>query len=65
MRLYIIKIKGANVWQNLLLENKLVYENGDIIHCDNVFFRKKDANRHLQCFEYKEFFEVKGLTIDK
>lgn len=65
MRAYTIKHKGATIWQNLMLEQHIALSNKDIIYAGLLFFRKKDAEKYLQIFKYKEFYEVVGMTLDQ
>ena len=65
MRAFIIKFKGKTIWQNMLIEHKLTFNDGYEIYAGTLFFRKKDAKKYLNTFEYKEFYEVVGATIDK
>jgi len=70
MRAYIIKFKGKTIWQNMLKENmlkehKFTFDDGEEIYAGTLFFRKTDAKKYLNTFEYKEFWEVIGVTIDK
>lgn len=61
MRAYTIKHKGATILQNITMEFLQEHE----LYVGMIFFRKKDAMQYINTFEYKQFFEVIGLTIDK
>ena len=66
MRAYIIKFKGKTIWQNMLIEHKLTFNDGYETYVGTLFFRKTDAKKYLNTFfENKEFYEVVGVTIDK
>jgi hypothetical protein len=65
MRIYIIKHKGANIWQNTVTEQRIKINNEIEILAGYSFFRKKDALKYLKTFKYSEFFEVVGCTVDK
>jgi hypothetical protein len=65
MRIFIIKNKGANIWQNFVTEKQLTFNDEVKILVGYVFFRKKDALKYLKTFKYSEFFEVVGCTVDK
>jgi hypothetical protein len=65
MRLFIIKHKGANGFQNFVTEKQLTFNDEVKILVGYVFFRKKDAEKYLKTFKYSEFFEVVGCTVDK
>ena len=65
MRAYIIKFKGKTILRNMLTEHKLTFNDGYEIYARTLFFRKTDAKKYLNTFEYKEFYEVVGVTIDK
>jgi len=65
MRAYIIKFNGKTILRNMLTEHKLTFNDGYEIYAGTLFFRKTDAKKYLNTFEYKEFYEVVGVTIDK
>ena len=65
MRAYIVKFKGKTIWQNMLIECKFTFNDGDEIYAGTLFFRKKDANKYLETLSNKHFYEVVGVTIDK
>lgn len=65
MRAYTIKHTGKSIWQNIVFEKELTFADGDKIFCGYLFFRKKDAKKYLESFEYKDFYEVVGLTVDR
>jgi hypothetical protein len=65
MRAYIIKHIGKTNWGNMLFESEITFTNKKIIHTGILFFRKKDAKLYLETFEYKEFYEVVGVMIEK
>jgi len=65
MRAYIIKRTGKTIWQNMLIDRKFVIDDKDVLYVGNLFYRKKDANKYLDTFEHKKYFEVVGVTIDK
>ena len=65
MRAYTIKHKGAMIWQNMSIDHSIEYSDNDKCYVSNLFFRKKDAQRYLESFKYKEFYEVIGVTFDK
>jgi len=64
MRVYLIKRKGKNQWYNINFDRELVFSDNEKIHAGLFFIRKKDANKYLQTFSYKELFEVVGATLD-
>ena len=61
MRAFTIKHKGATILQNMTMEFHQEHE----LYIGIIFFRRKDAIKYLNTFEYKKFYEVIGLTIDK
>lgn len=65
MRGYVIKRTGANIPQNLIHESTIGLSDKTILYASYLFFRKKDAAKYLNTFEYKEFFEVIGVTFDE
>jgi hypothetical protein len=65
MRIFIIKYKGANIWQNFVTEKQLTFKDEVKILTGYFFFRKKDAEKYLKTFEYSEFFEVVGCGVDQ
>jgi hypothetical protein len=65
MRAFAIKHIGKTIWQNLILDRELKFSNNDRVYAGLLFFRKKDAQKYLETFEYKQFYEVIGITIDK
>jgi len=65
MRVYLIKHKGASIWQNMHINRKITLSNGNEIYCGLVFFRKKDAQAYLNTLDYKEYSEVIAATVDK
>ena len=38
MRAYIIKFKGKTIWQNMLIEHKLTFNDGYEIYAGTLFF---------------------------
>lgn len=65
MRAFVIKHRGKTIWQNMTFERELTFSDNTKIYAGLLFFRKKDAKKYLETFEYKEFYEVVGVTIDK
>lgn len=65
MRAFIIKRRGKTIWQNMILDRVLTFSDEDKIYVGLLFFRKKDAKKYLDTFQYKEYYEVIGVTIDK
>ena len=65
MRVFIIKHKGATIWQNMYFDKEIVFSNGNKINAGKLFFRKKDAEAYLKALEHNEFYEVVGATVDK
>jgi len=65
MRAYTIKHQGKTIWQNMQFDREISFSDGDKIFAGLLFFRKKDAKKYLETFEYKQFYEVVGVTIDK
>lgn len=65
MRAFIIKRRGKTIWQNMMLDRVLTFSDEDKIYVGLLFFRKKDAKKYLDTFQYKEYYEVIGVTIDK
>ena len=49
----------------MVFDRELTFSDGDKIYAGLVFFRKKDAEKYLQTFDYKEYYEVIGATVDK
>ena len=65
MRVFLIKHKGATIWQNMFFDREFTFSNNNKIYSGILFFRKKDAEAYLETLEYKEFYEVVGATVDK
>ena len=65
MRVYLIKHKGATIWQNMFFDREFTFSDNKKINSGILFFRKKDAEAYLKTLEYKEFYEVVGATVDK
>ena len=65
MRAYTIKRQGKTICQNMQFDREISFSDGDKIFAGLLFFRKKDAKKYLETFEYKRFYEVVGVTIDK
>ena len=65
MRVFIIKHKGASIWQNMYFDKEITFSDGNKINVSKLFFRKKDAEAYLKALEYNEFYEVVGATVDK
>lgn len=65
MRVFIIKHKGATIWQNMYFNEEITFSDGNKINVGKLFFRKKDALAYLKALEYNEFYEVAGATVDK
>ena len=65
MRAFAIKHKGKSIWQNMMFDRKLTFSDGGDVFAGLLFFRKKDAKKYLDTFQYKEFYEIIGVTIDK
>lgn len=65
MRAFIIKHKGKSIWQNMLFDREITFSDKDKVFAGLLFFRKKDAKKYLETFEYKQFYEIVGVTIDK
>ena len=65
MRAFIIKHTGKSICQNMMFDRELSFSDGEKVFAGLLFFRKKDAKKYLETFQYKEFYEVIGVTIDK
>lgn len=65
MKIYIIKHKGANTFQNLTLDFKVEFSNNEIIYAGRYFWRKKDAKTYLKTYAYPEFYEVVGCELEQ
>lgn len=65
MRAFTIKRRGKTIWQNMMFDRVLTFSDEDKIYVGLLFFRKKDAKKYLDTFQYKEYYEVIGVTIDK
>ena len=66
MRAYTIKHKGKTIWQNMVFDREITFSDNSGIYAGLMFLRKKDAKKYLEAFcEYKEFYEVIGITVDK
>jgi len=65
MRVFIIKHKGANIWQNIYFDKEITFSDGNKIHAGKLFFRRKDAEYYLKSLENNEYLEVVGATVDK
>lgn len=65
MRVFLIKNKGATIWQNMYFDKEITFSDGNKINAGKLFFRKKDAEAYLKSLEYNEFYEVVGATVDK
>ena len=64
MRAYTIKRKGKTIFQNIIINESLKFSD-ESIYVGFLFFRKKDAKKYLDTFDYKQYYEVVGVTIDK
>ena len=64
MRAYSIKHKGKSNWQNMMFDRELAFPDEPIVYAGLLFFRKKDAVKYKDTFQYKEFYEVIGVTVD-
>jgi hypothetical protein len=65
MRAFAIKHKGKSIWQNMMFDREISFSDGDKVFAGLLFFRKKYAKKYLETFQYKEFYEIIGVTIDK
>ena len=65
MKAYTIKSSGATIASNILWEVRQDLKEDSWFHTGIIFFRKKDAKKHLETFKYKELYEVVALHIDK
>ena len=65
MRAFAIKHTGKTILQNMLFDREIIFSDNDKVFAGLLFFRKKDAQKYLDTFEYKQFYEVIGVTIDK
>ncbi len=65
MRAFALKHKGKSIWQNMVFDKELTFSDGKVVFAGMLFFRKKDAKKYLDTFEYKKYYEVIGLTVDK
>jgi len=64
MRAFIIKHRGKSRWQNMVFDREITFSDKDKIYAGLLFFRKKDAQKYLETYQYKEYYEVIGVTID-
>lgn len=65
MRAFALKHKGKSILQNMMFDRELTFSDGDKVFAGLLFFRKKDAKKYLETFQYKECYEIIGVTIDK
>jgi len=65
MRAYTLKHKGKSILQNMMFDRELTFSAGEKVFAGLLFFRKKDAKKYLETFQYKEHYEIIGVTIDK
>lgn len=65
MRAFVIKHTGKTIWQNMLFDREITFSDDEKVFAGLLFFRKKDAKKYLKTFEYKQLYEVIGVTIDK
>jgi len=65
MRAFIIKHTGKTIWQNMMLDREIKFTDESKVFAGLIFFRKKDAQKYLNTFEYKQYYEIIGLTVDK
>jgi len=65
MRAFAIKRNGKSIWQNMIFDTEITFYDGDKVFAGLLFFRKKDAKKYIETFQYKEFYEIIGVTIDK
>jgi hypothetical protein len=65
MKVYLIKHKGATIWQNMFFDRELTFSDGNKINTGILFFRKKDAEAYLKTLKYTEFYEVVGANVPK
>jgi len=65
MRVFAIKRTGKSILQNMIFDNEITLPNEDKCLVGLLFVRKKDAKKYLDTFQYKVFYEVIALTVDK
>lgn len=65
MRAFAIKHTGKLIWENMMFDRVITFSDGDKVLVGLLFFRKKDAKKYLETFQYKEFYEIIGVTINK
>lgn len=67
MRVFLIKHKGASIWQNMFFDRTVGFSGDDDndIHLGILFFRKNDATTYLKTLKHKDLYEVVGATVDK
>ena len=65
MRVFAIKRTGKSICKNMTFDREITFQDEDKCLVGLLFFRKKDAKKYLDNFQYKVFYEVIGLTVDK
>lgn len=65
MRAFTIKHTGKTIWCNMFIDGHMQLHDKTVAYTGILFFRKKDAQKYLNTFQFKEHFEVIGVTIDK
>ena len=65
MRVFLIKHKGASIWQNMYFDRQIEFSNNNRIQLGILFFKKKDAEAYLKTLTFHDLYEVVGATVDK
>ena len=65
MRVFLIKHKGASIWQNMYFDRQVTFSNDNKIPIGILFFKKKDAEAYLKTLNLHDLYEVVGATVDK
>lgn len=65
MRAFAIKHKGKSILQNMTFDREITFSDGHKVYTSLLFMRKKDAKKYLDTFQWKDFYEVIGVTIDR
>ena len=63
MKVYFLKRKGKNTWGNMPCSKELTYPDTTKVYADLLFYRKKDAQVHLNWMSEKYRFEITSATV--
>ena len=62
MNIWLIKHKGANYWDNYIMDREITLTDDTKFYAQLCFYRRKDAQAYLKAKNYPEFYEVVKFT---